>query len=70
MASSSVSVGVWLSLNHYDDIARPDVTSGSSNRELAHPPGLAHTVQDSLKSIFAKTSAHNRRTVLSRALGT
>jgi DNA-binding CsgD family transcriptional regulator len=30
----------------------------------------AHTVQDHLKSIFAKTSAHNRRGLLSRALGT
>jgi DNA-binding CsgD family transcriptional regulator len=30
----------------------------------------AHTVQDHLKSIFAKTSTHNRRTLLSRALGT
>lgn len=29
-----------------------------------------HTVQDHLKSIFAKTSAHSRRSLLSRALGT
>jgi DNA-binding CsgD family transcriptional regulator len=29
-----------------------------------------HTVQDHLKSIFTKTSAHSRRTLLSRALGT
>jgi DNA-binding CsgD family transcriptional regulator len=29
-----------------------------------------HTVQDHLKSIFAKTSARNRRILLSRALGT
>jgi len=28
-----------------------------------------HTVQDHLKSIFAKTSTHNRRTLLSRAVG-
>jgi DNA-binding CsgD family transcriptional regulator len=28
-----------------------------------------HTIQDHLKSIFAKTSVHNRRALLSRALG-
>jgi DNA-binding CsgD family transcriptional regulator len=29
-----------------------------------------HTVQNHLKSIFAKTPVHNRPTLLSRALGT
>jgi DNA-binding NarL/FixJ family response regulator len=28
-----------------------------------------HTVQDHLKSIFAKTGAHNRRTLLTRLAG-
>jgi DNA-binding CsgD family transcriptional regulator len=44
--------------------------TGADTRELAHRMFLCeHTVQDHLKSIFAKTSAHNRRTLLSRALG-
>jgi DNA-binding CsgD family transcriptional regulator len=44
--------------------------AGADTRELAHRMFLSeHTVQDHLKSIFAKTSAHSRRTLLSRALG-
>lgn len=44
---------------------------GSDTRDLAERMFLSeHTVQDHLKSIFAKTSAHSRRTLLSRALGT
>jgi DNA-binding CsgD family transcriptional regulator len=47
------------------------LATGTDTRELARRMFLSeHTVQDHLKSIFAKTSAHNRRTVLSRALGT
>jgi DNA-binding CsgD family transcriptional regulator len=43
----------------------------TDTRELARRMFLSeHTVQDHLKSIFAKTSARNRRTLLSRALGT
>ncbi|MGI9005387.1 MAG: response regulator transcription factor [Streptosporangiaceae bacterium] len=42
----------------------------TGTRELARLMFLSeHTVQDHLKSIFAKTSAHTRRTLLSRALG-
>lgn len=44
--------------------------AGADTRELARRMFVSeHTVQDHLKSIFAKTSAHNRRTLLSRALG-
>lgn len=45
--------------------------TGTDTRELARRMLLSeHTVQDHLKSIFDKTSARNRRTLLSRALGT
>ena len=44
---------------------------GSDTRALARQMSLSeHTVQDHLKSIFAKTDARDRITVLSRALGT
>ena len=44
---------------------------GADTRELARLMFLSqHTVQDHLKAIFAKTSVHSRRTLLSRALGT
>jgi DNA-binding NarL/FixJ family response regulator len=46
------------------------LTAGSDTREVAERMYLsAHTVQDHLKSVFAKTGTHNRRTLLSRALG-
>ncbi len=46
------------------------LATGSDTRELARRMFLSeNTVQDHLKSIFAKTSAHSRRTLLSRALG-
>lgn len=45
--------------------------TGKSTREIAGQMVVSeHTVQDHLKSIFAKTAASSRRTVLSRALGT
>lgn len=47
------------------------LTTGTDTRELARRMLLSeHTVQDHLKAIFAKTSIHNRRTLLTRALGT
>ena len=43
---------------------------GTDTHELARLMFLSeHTVQDHLKSIFAKTSVHNRRTLLAQALG-
>jgi DNA-binding CsgD family transcriptional regulator len=47
------------------------LASGGDTRDLARQMFVSeHTVQDHLKSIFAKTSARSRRTLLSRALGT
>ena len=46
------------------------LATGSDTRDLAQRMSVTeHTIQDHLKSIFAKTSSHNRRTLLSRALG-
>ena len=47
------------------------LAAGSDTRTMARRMSLSeHTIQDHLKSIFAKTGAHDRVTVLSRALGT
>ena len=47
------------------------LATGGDTGEVAGRMYLSeHTVQDHLKSIFAKTSAHNHRNLLSRALGT
>jgi DNA-binding NarL/FixJ family response regulator len=47
------------------------LATGSDTRSMAREMSLSeHTIQDHLKSIFAKTGAHDRVTVLSRALGT
>jgi DNA-binding NarL/FixJ family response regulator len=47
------------------------LATGSDTRAMARQMSLSeHTVQDHLKSIFAKTGARDRVTVLSRALGT
>lgn len=46
------------------------LAGGSDTRDVAGRMHLSeHTVQDHLKSIFAKTSTRNRRTLLARALG-
>ncbi|MGI8691559.1 MAG: LuxR C-terminal-related transcriptional regulator [Geodermatophilaceae bacterium] len=46
------------------------LATGIDTRDLARRLILSeHTVQDHLKSIFAKTGARNRNTLLSRALG-
>jgi DNA-binding CsgD family transcriptional regulator len=45
--------------------------TGTDTRDLANRMFVSqHTVQDHLKSIFAKTSMHSRRELLSRALDT
>lgn len=47
------------------------LATGADTRDLAGRMYVSeHTVQDHLKSIFAKTSVRNRRSLLSRALGT
>jgi DNA-binding CsgD family transcriptional regulator len=47
------------------------LATGCDTRSMARQMSLSeHTVQDHLKSIFAKTAAHDRVAVLSRALGT
>lgn len=47
------------------------LATGSDTRAMARQMALSeHTVNDHLKSIFAKTGARDRITLLSRALGT
>jgi DNA-binding CsgD family transcriptional regulator len=47
------------------------LATGSDTRSMARQMSLSeHTIQDHLKSIFAKTGAHDRVALLSRALGT
>jgi DNA-binding NarL/FixJ family response regulator len=46
------------------------LASGSDTRELAEALSISeHTVQDHLKSIFAKTGARTRRLLMARAVG-
>jgi DNA-binding CsgD family transcriptional regulator len=47
------------------------LASGADTREVAGHMFLSeHTVQDHLKSIFAKTQTRSRKALLARALGT
>jgi DNA-binding CsgD family transcriptional regulator len=47
------------------------LVTGTDTKEVAQRMFVSeHTVQDHLKSIFAKTATRNRRSLLSRALGT
>ena len=47
------------------------LAQGADTRAIAQGLFMSeHTVQDHLKSIFAKTGAHNRRTLLARLAGT
>ena len=58
-----------LSVREYELVGL--LATGSDTRSMAREMSLSeHTIQDHLKSIFAKTGAHDRVTVLSRALGT
>jgi DNA-binding CsgD family transcriptional regulator len=44
--------------------------SGADTRGVAQQMFISeHTVQDHLKSIFVKTGTHNRRALLTKALG-
>jgi DNA-binding CsgD family transcriptional regulator len=46
------------------------LAAGADTRAIAQQMFLSvHTVQDHLKSIFAKTETRNRRALLARALG-
>ena len=46
------------------------LVTGSSTQDVGRRMWLSeHTVQDHLKSVFAKTATHSRRALLSRALG-
>ena len=48
-----------------------DVVTGAGTRDIARLMFVSeHTVQDHLKSIFAKTSSRTRRTLAARVLGT
>ncbi len=47
------------------------LANGHDTRAMARRMSVSeHTIQDHLKSVFAKTGARDRVTVLSRALGT
>ena len=46
------------------------LATGCDTRQVAQQMFVSeHTIQDHLKSIFAKTGTNNRRTLLARAVG-
>ena len=58
-----------LTAREYELLGR--LGTGDDTRSMAREMSLSeHTIQDHIKSIFAKTGARDRVTVLSRALGT
>jgi DNA-binding CsgD family transcriptional regulator len=58
-----------LTAREYELLGR--LATGDDTRSMAREMSLSeYTIQDHLKSIFAKAGAHDRVTVLSRALGT
>ena len=70
-ASSMVMLDSALRKTPVPALARWLPATGSDTRSMAREMSLSeHTIQDHLKSTFAKTGAHDRVTVLSRALGT
>jgi DNA-binding CsgD family transcriptional regulator len=68
-SETSTAPGCGLSTRESELLGH--LVTGADAPELARRMFLSeHTVQDHLKSIFAKTAARNRRTLLSGALGT
>ena len=62
-------VRAWGLSDREAELIRHLVT-GADTRGVAQQMFLSeHTVQDHLKSIFAKTGARNRRTLLARVVG-
>lgn len=58
----------WSAREH--ELLRQHLVAGLATKELARLMWvLQNTVQDHLKSIFAKTSSGTRQVLLSRALG-
>jgi DNA-binding CsgD family transcriptional regulator len=72
-ASSASRLGVFAranGLSHREGELLTLLAQGADTAEAARRMCLSpHTVQDHLKSVFSKTGTHNRRVLLSHALG-